>query len=369
MVRVGQPCSAETVLQAEIAEQDALKPGEAVRIHNLTGRPELNHRRGKVVSYVKAKGRYAVEVLPERDALQTGLPNVMLFKLANLQLSNVPTPPTRAPVVDACPQTNDALAAFSENPGVSYTQYRWEAQLVDFAAEVLEGAPVIDEMDDTNLARALAPSMLSELETTQTLPFPATSMLPSVSDLPEATLNILKIILRNVIEKPEDLKNRSLSKTNKALSQKLFPHQDAVAFLCACGFEESNEGVHLPDGADLKLVDEALNSVRTALEPAGKPPPAAAAAAKSPTTPRPTHPESGATHTIDEEEGRRRRQEQRAPLVGKQVLVQGLEAKPELNNRTGTATAWDGERGRYSVRLQDGSLQSFKPANLKEVLG
>jgi hypothetical protein len=62
--------------------------------------------------------------------------------------------------------------------------------------------------------------------------------------------------------------------------------------------------VHLPDGADLKLVDEALNSVRTALEPAGKPPPppppAAAAAAKSPTTPRATHPESGATHTIDE---------------------------------------------------------------------
>ena len=51
------------------------------------------------------------------------------------------------------------------------------------------------------------------------------------------------------------------------------------------------------------------------------------------------------------------------------MLVQGLEAKPELNNRTGTATAWDGERGRYSVRLQDGSLQSFKPANLKEVLG
>ncbi|KOO26362.1 hypothetical protein Ctob_005778 [Chrysochromulina tobinii] len=50
MVRVGQPCSAETVLLAEIAEQDALKPGEAVRIHNLTGRPELNHRRGKVLA-------------------------------------------------------------------------------------------------------------------------------------------------------------------------------------------------------------------------------------------------------------------------------------------------------------------------------
>jgi hypothetical protein len=111
-----------------------LNPGDSVRIHNFTARPELNDLIGKVVSYEKAKGRFAVEV--------PGLPNVMLFKLANLQLSNVPTPPTRAPVVDACPQTNDALAAFSENPGVSYTQYRWEAQLVDFAAEVLEGAPV-----------------------------------------------------------------------------------------------------------------------------------------------------------------------------------------------------------------------------------
>ena len=322
-----------------------LNPGDSVRIHNFTARPELNDLIGKVVSYEKAKGRFAVEV--------PGLPNVMLFKLANLQLSNAPTPPTRAPVVDACPQTNDALAAFSENPGISYTQSTWEAQLVDVAAEVLEGAPIIDEMDDPDLAQALAPSMLSELETTH-LPLLATSMLPSVSDLPEATLHILKMILSNVIKEPEELKYRSLSQTNKALSQKLFPHQDAVAFLCACGFEESNEGVHLPDGADLKLVEEALNSVRTALEPAGKPPPpppSAAAAAKSPTTPRPTHPESGATHTIDEEEERRRRQEQRAPLVGKQV--QGLEAKPELNNRTGTATAWDGERGRYTVRLED----------------
>ena len=49
------------------------------------------------------------------------------------------------------------------------------------------------------------------------------------------------------------------------------------------------------------------------------------------------------------------------------MLVQGLEAKPELNNRTGTATAWDGERGRYSVRLQDGSTVALKPANLRQL--
>ena len=57
----------------------------------------------------------------------------------------------------------------------------------------------------------------------------------------------------------------------------------------------------------------------------------------------------------------------RAPLVGKQVLVHGLVAKPELNHRTGTAASWDSERGRYSVRLQDGSTVALKPANLRQL--
>jgi hypothetical protein len=117
LARVGQPCSAETVLQAEIAEQDALKPGEAVRIHNLTGRPELNHRRGKVVSYVKAKGRYAVEVLPERDALQTGLPNVMLFKLANLQLVSVEDVAPLEPHSIVLPQQHLSPSRYTDNRG------------------------------------------------------------------------------------------------------------------------------------------------------------------------------------------------------------------------------------------------------------
>jgi hypothetical protein len=92
--------------------------------------------------------------------------------------------------------------------------------------------------------------------------------LPSVSDLPEATLEIMLKILSNVIENPDEPKYRSLRKTGKTFSQKLFPHQNAVAFLYACGFEESNETVQLPNVADVKLLDEALNSVRTALKPA-----------------------------------------------------------------------------------------------------
>jgi hypothetical protein len=293
-------------------EQRAPLVGKQVLVQGLEAKPELNNRTGTATAWDGERGRYSVR-------LQDG--SLLSFKPANLKevlgLQELPDPsagglvhslgPTRPHALDDGGDTNlddidDAVAVAVQAAQAEEAQAQAQAEA---AGERLKGigAPVIDEMDDTNRARALAPSMLSELETTQTLPFPATSMLPSVSDLPEATLNILKIILRNVIEKPEDLKNRSLSKSNKALCQKLFPHQDAVAFLCACGFEESNEGVHLPDGADLKLVDEALNSVRTALEPAGKPPPAAAAAAKSPTTPRATHPESGATHTIDEEEG------------------------------------------------------------------
>ena len=92
-----------------IAEQDALKPGEAVRIYNLTGRPELNHRRGKVVSYAKAKGRYAVEV--------PGLPNVMLFKLANLQLVSVEDVAPLEPHNIVLPQQHLSPSRYTDNRG------------------------------------------------------------------------------------------------------------------------------------------------------------------------------------------------------------------------------------------------------------
>ena len=96
-----------------IAEQDALKPGEAVRIYNLTGRPELNHRRGKVVSYAKAKGRYAVEV--------PGLPNVMLFKLANLQLVSVEDVAPLEPHNIVLPQQHLSPSRYTDNRGTRTT--------------------------------------------------------------------------------------------------------------------------------------------------------------------------------------------------------------------------------------------------------
>ena len=65
----------------EIAHEEALKPNEAVRIHGLQARPELNGLIGRVVNFEKTKGRYAVEI--------PGHENKILLKLANLQLQSV----------------------------------------------------------------------------------------------------------------------------------------------------------------------------------------------------------------------------------------------------------------------------------------
>lgn len=54
-----------------------------------------------------------------------------------------------------------------------------------------------------------------------------------------------------------------------------------------------------------------------------------------------------------------------APLLGKRVLVSGLQAKPELNDKYGLASTFDEPTGRYCVVMEDG-LGAFKlkPANL-----
>lgn len=54
-----------------------------------------------------------------------------------------------------------------------------------------------------------------------------------------------------------------------------------------------------------------------------------------------------------------------APLTGKRVLIKGLAARPELNGTYGTALTWSEARGRYGVRLADGTDVALKPANLE----
>ena len=56
-----------------------------------------------------------------------------------------------------------------------------------------------------------------------------------------------------------------------------------------------------------------------------------------------------------------------APLEGKPVRISGLQAKPELNGQIARAGEFDGDKGRYAVRLSSGARVALKPANLTEV--
>ncbi len=55
----------------------------------------------------------------------------------------------------------------------------------------------------------------------------------------------------------------------------------------------------------------------------------------------------------------------RGVLLGRRVVINGIVAKPELNGRTGTAANFDHDKGRYSVKLDDGSSILIKPCNLQ----
>lgn len=56
-----------------------------------------------------------------------------------------------------------------------------------------------------------------------------------------------------------------------------------------------------------------------------------------------------------------------APLLGKPVRIDGLQAKPELNGTRGRATDFDEPKGRYAVKLAAGGFLLLKPASLTEV--
>ena len=56
-------------------------------------------------------------------------------------------------------------------------------------------------------------------------------------------------------------------------------------------------------------------------------------------------------------------------LIGTDVQLRGLQAKPELNGQRGVLTGFDASTGRCSVQLEDGGGPfSIKPANLAEVV-
>ncbi len=57
-----------------------------------------------------------------------------------------------------------------------------------------------------------------------------------------------------------------------------------------------------------------------------------------------------------------------APLDGCDVVIEGLQSKPELNGQTGRAVVFADDTGRYHIRLDsDGSTVALKPSNLRKV--
>ncbi|KAJ1457508.1 hypothetical protein M885DRAFT_586701 [Pelagophyceae sp. CCMP2097] len=55
-----------------------------------------------------------------------------------------------------------------------------------------------------------------------------------------------------------------------------------------------------------------------------------------------------------------------APYVGKRVKVDGL-SRADLNGKRGVALSWDDDKGRYNVKLDDGSVIALKPGNVLEI--
>lgn len=58
-----------------------------------------------------------------------------------------------------------------------------------------------------------------------------------------------------------------------------------------------------------------------------------------------------------------------APYVNKTVEIQGLVSRGDLNGKQGFVTSFDAAKGRYLVRLSDGTALALKPSNLKKVSG
>lgn len=56
-----------------------------------------------------------------------------------------------------------------------------------------------------------------------------------------------------------------------------------------------------------------------------------------------------------------------ARAVGTRVVLHGLQAKPELNGKTGLCTAYAADKGRYTIQTDDGSELSLKAENLSPV--
>lgn len=85
-----------------------------------------------------------------------------------------------------------------------------------------------------------------------------TSIVSMLADNSDTVMNdakdILVKLLGNVLNDPNNTKYRAVKLTNKTIEEKLLPAAGAFEILFSVGFEEADDKLILPLGADLKTV-------------------------------------------------------------------------------------------------------------------
>jgi len=93
-----------------------------------------------------------------------------------------------------------------------------------------------------------------------------TSVVNMLKDNPDpvrdAAKEVLTKLLGNVINDPNNTKYRAIKLTNKVIEEKLLPASGAFEILFSVGFEEADDKLILPLGADLNIVKQFSEAVR-----------------------------------------------------------------------------------------------------------
>ena len=95
-----------------------------------------------------------------------------------------------------------------------------------------------------------------------------TSIVSMLADNSDTVMNdakdILIKLLSNVLKEPNNTKYRAVKLTNKTIEEKLIPASGAFEILFSVGFEEADDKLILPLGADMRIIQifkQAITSV------------------------------------------------------------------------------------------------------------
>merc|ERR1719322_732161 len=83
----------------------------------------------------------------------------------------------------------------------------------------------------------------------------------NTDDVMEAAKEILVKMLGNIINDPNNTKYRAVKMSNKVIIEKLLPASGAFEILFSVGFEEADDKLILPLGADLRVIKQFRDSI------------------------------------------------------------------------------------------------------------